>query len=649
AVADETASLFHWDAHFVAIKEPGHEEMAIISNYDTIDGKRKSFYKPDFRLMLSEPARPVMDGQTVLINRPVEEGDKPMNRIGDVSRPSASLMFGPVRSGREIVGVISFQSYTPNRYSEQDTAQLLRVGDVVAPAIRRAYAEQELRQSESRLRALLDALPDLMFRVSRDGIFLDYKSSSLDLYAPPRVFLGKTIADMFPPDIAAESMQLIHKAIDAGKVQYHEYSLPSEDGRRHFEGRIVRSGTDEATIIVREITDRIRAVERQNKLEVKVQQAQKLESLGVLTGGIAHDFNNLLVGILGNAGLALMDLPADSPVRPLLDAIETTAIRASELTRQMLAYSGRGKFVVQPLNLSQLVREMVQLLEFAISKNAALRLEFGSDLPPIDADATQIRQVVMNLITNASDALGDLGGVITIRTGSLHASKSDVEVALASEGLSEGDYVFVEVADTGCGMDKATVARIFDPFYTTKFAGRGLGLAATLGIIRGHRGGITVESEPGRGAKFRVLFPCASGKDGPETPRAQERQVTWKGSGRILVVDDDETVRNVATRILKSKGFEVTVARDGREGLDIYDKTPEDFRLVLLDMTMPGMSGEEVFRELKGRNSRLPILLSSGYAEQDVTGKLKDIHPEAFIQKPYRADQLTATVKSLLS
>jgi C4-dicarboxylate-specific signal transduction histidine kinase len=257
-----------------------------------------------------------------------------------------------------------------------------------------------------------------------------------------------------------------------------------------------------------EIAERKREEEERRLLERQIQHAQKLESLGVLAGGIAHDFNNLLVGILGNAGLALMRLAPDDPTRPTVEAIHASAMRAAELTKQMLAYSGRGKFVVQPVSLTDVVAEMSELLGASITKKAAVEFDFAPDLPPIEADATQIRQVVMNLITNASEAIGEGSGRITLRTGVVRADRALFASTHLDDDLPEGDYAFMEVADTGCGMDEETRAKIFDPFFTTKFMGRGLGLAAVLGIVRGHRGTIRVTSAPGEGTTVSVYLPA---------------------------------------------------------------------------------------------------------------------------------------------
>ena len=376
--------------------------------------------------------------------------------------------------------------------------------------------------------------------------------------------------------------------------------------------------------------------------EEQMRSAQKLESLGILAGGIAHDFNNLLVGVLGNASLALTELPEDSPARGFVKDVETSAQRAAELTRQMLAYSGRGKIVVESLRLSQVVHEMTQLLGRVISKRARLSLHLREDLPPIVADATQVRQVVMNLITNASDALLGEPGLVTLRTGTIHADARMLAGTYLNEELPAGVYVYLEVTDSGVGMDAATRARIFEPFFTTKFTGRGLGLAAVLGIVRSHKGAIDVTSEPGCGTTFRVLFPASASI--ADVPIARNlTPANWKGSGVALVVDDEEAVRGVARHLLERSGFSIVEAATGEEALAICAAQRSALRIVLLDLTMPGMSGEATLAELRHRWPSLPVIVSSGFMHDDSTG----IEGVPFLAKPYRPAELVDIIRRL--
>ena len=399
--------------------------------------------------------------------------------------------------------------------------------------------------------------------------------------------------------------------------------------------------------VMRDITERKRAEEERKKLEAKLQQAQKLESLGVLAGGIAHDFNNLLMGVLGNADIALLELPPESPARGELQNITTAALRAAELTKQMLAYSGKGKFVVEALNLSKLVEEIGDLLQVSISKKVVLKYNFAEDLPPIEADAAQIRQVVMNLIINASEAIGEKSGVVAVSTGVIEADRSYLSETYLDENLPEGDYVSLEVADTGCGMDEQTRRKIFDPFFTTKFTGRGLGLAAVLGIVRGHGGALKIDSEPQRGTTFKVLLP-ASQKPAEESVGPSATEQEWRGSGVILVVDDEEAVRITAERMLEMRGFTVLTAEDGRAALEVFRSRADEIVVVLLDLTMPHLDGEETFWELRRIRPDVRVILSSGYNEQDATDRFAGKGLAGFLQKPYGLRPLIEKIRQIL-
>jgi PAS domain S-box-containing protein len=366
---------------------------------------------------------------------------------------------------------------------------------------------------------------------------------------------------------------------------------------------------------------------------------QKLESIGVLAGGIAHDFNNLLHVILGNADLARAHLPTDSPALETLGEVIRAAHRATDLTRQLLAYSGKGAFVLRHLDLSREVREMATLLRTAISKQATLVWELDPDIPSISADETQIRQIVMNLITNASDALGDSPGKITLRTGTVRGE--ELETA--------GEFVYLEVADTGIGMASETLQRIFDPFFSTKFSGRGLGLAAVMGIVEAHRGLIRIRTAPGEGTAFRVLFPAAYVEaDAADSPASIRDE--WRGSGTLLIVEDEEGVRAVAERMLEELGFHALTAEDGRAALKVVAAQGQRLAAVLLDLSMPHMGGPETLRRLRALQPGLPVVLMSGYTEQEVASHFLEGSPGpvAFLQKPFLPSDLVAVLRRVL-
>ena len=402
----------------------------------------------------------------------------------------------------------------------------------------------------------------------------------------------------------------------------------------------------------RDITERRRVEAQRLELEARVLQSQKLESLGLLAGGIAHDFNNLLMGVLGNADSLLARLPTADPSRAVIGHIHESAQRAADLSHQMLAYSGKARFTIETIDLNRLVEDMLPLLETAISKKAAVRLRLAAELPSIKGDATQIRQVLMNLVINASEAIGDLSGVITIETGvSAQASQHPSQVHWGKD-LAEGEHVYVGVCDTGPGLNLDTIERIFDPFFTTKFTGRGLGLAVVQGVVRGHRGAIDVSSQPGQGAEFRIYLPKDEADRRPRASRGKAASPASeslpRGDGLILVADDERAVRDVASMILGHHGFSVVFAEDGRRAVERFRERAAAIRAVLLDMTMPEMSGQEVLREIRQIRPDVKVVLSSGYAEQEVPPELLKDGLAVFIQKPYRASALLEKLQELL-
>ena len=383
---------------------------------------------------------------------------------------------------------------------------------------------------------------------------------------------------------------------------------------------------------LKEIEDR-----RQRKdLEEQLRQAQKLESLGLLAGGVAHDFNNLLTGILGNASLVLEMLSPPEPERSMLEDVVRASERAAELTRQLLAYAGKGKFVVQPVHLSEVVREISQLVRSSIPRKVELKMNLPADLPLVEADPSQMQQLVMNLVINAAEAIGDQTGTVEVTTCVRHATGSGVSVCLV-------------VRDTGCGMDEPTRSQIFDPFFTTKFTGRGLGLAAVQGIVRSHGGTIQVKSHPGQGSDFEVCLPAMERHAGLwQEPQAAKTPPALSGSGVVLVVDDEEIVRRTAKATLQRYGYTVVEAENGREAVDLFQRMLDTVAVVLLDLTMPVMSGEETYRWMRALNPSVPVIVSSGYDEMEAARRFGGEGVMDFIKKPYVAQSLAEKVKAAI-
>ncbi|MES2572677.1 MAG: response regulator, partial [Verrucomicrobiota bacterium] len=372
----------------------------------------------------------------------------------------------------------------------------------------------------------------------------------------------------------------------------------------------------------------------------KMQQIQKLESLGVLAGGIAHDFNNLLTVIMGNNEMAGDLIAPGHPAHPFLRELEKATLRAAGLTNQMLAYSGKGAFTLTPVDLNALTREMATLLHASISKKAVLKFEFEEALPAIEGDPSQLSQVILNLITNASEAIEPGTGTITLRTGLMSVDEPFLSNTALPDPLPTGRYLFLEVSDTGTGMNEETRARIFEPFFTTKFTGRGLGLSATLGIIRGHKGSIRVWSEPGKGTRFTLIFPpCGErekgDKTGPVSARPPEANAT------VLVVDDEDLVRGVVRRLLQQEGFNTLEACNGQEAIETVAREGAGLDAIVLDLMMPVMGGEEAFQEIRRLHPGLPILVVSGFAGNALAARFETKAATVFLQKPFTGNDLT--------
>lgn len=584
----------------------------------------------------------------------------------DILRAVAGV---PLKSGSHTVGVIGLAYLEEGRHFGGDEMQALgrfaelasisldnaRLYEAVQAELgERKRAETELRRAESFLSTVVDNLPYMIFvKDAQDLRFVRLNKAGEEMLGTTTAnLIGKNDYDVAPLDEAAFFEKKDREALAAGKLlDIPEETLETVKGKRYLHTKKIpildMDGQPRYLLAIAEdITERKLEEERQRGLERKLQETQKLESLGVLAGGIAHDFNNLLVSILGNVGLVLVDLEPESPVREPVEQIKIAAQRAADLTRQMLAYSGKGRFVMQRIHLNSVITEITQLLQVSISKNAQLRFNLMQNLPPIEGDVTQVRQVLMNLIVNASDAIGERQGTISLTTGTVNADREYLSTSFMAPELPEGHYAFVEVADDGVGMDKETQAKIFDPFFTTKFTGRGLGLAAVLGIVRGHGGAIKVYSEPGQGSVFRTLFPI---KEMPhEVEKAPSDALKAKGNGIVLVIDDEEVVRNVTKRMLARLGYTPLLADDGPQGIELYAKHKDEIVCVLLDMTMPRMSGEDTFGHLKKINPELSVLLMSGYSEQEASNRFSGKGVSAFMQKPYTPQDLQEKLNEIL-
>jgi len=407
-----------------------------------------------------------------------------------------------------------------------------------------------------------------------------------------------------------------------------------------------------AVLVVRDVTEQRRAEEVVREKDEAFRQAQKLESIGVLAGGIAHDFNNLLTGIMGNAGLARRALLAgrNEKAADMLQDVLKASERAADLTRQLLAYAGKGQFVIQPVDACKLVTEVGTLIRASISKRITLVMDVPDECPSVEGDRTQLQQLVMNLVINGGEAIGDHAGTLIVRIRTEHFTERRERLRTAGFPISTGDYVRIDVIDTGQGMDKETRDRIFEPFFTTKFLGRGLGLSAALGIVRGHHGAIGVRSEPDKGTTFTVLLPVLTElrhlrRSGPEV--LLERDI--HGVGTVLVVDDDYAVRSLAASVLYEAGYTVELAEDGVQAIERMSLLGDRVSLVLLDLTMPQLGGAEAAMELRRLQPDIPIVAMSGYGDVEVMERFSGARIDEFLPKPFTPDQLAAKVRDVLA
>ena len=572
----------------------------------------------------------------------------------------AERVIAPLWDGNKAIGIISMDNFIRHKpITDNDRNLLILYASFLGHLGTRLRAIEKLQNSEQRNRALLQSVPDTICLFDKNGVCLEYKAEKhMPMLEKPDWYVGKHMMELLPENIAKMGTELLKKALRTGETQMAEYELTflNEKHPRYFDARISPlSSMDQALILIRDITEKKRSEKKRLNLERQVLHAQKLESLGILAGGIAHDFNNILMGVLGYADLTLKELPPQSPVRNNLMEINKAACRAADLAKQMLAYSGKGKFIIEFIYLNDFIDEMSHILEVSITKKAALKYNYSDNLPTFKGDPTQIRQIIMNLITNASESLEGKSGIISISTGAMFCDQDylnhdnfaflgDVDVP-----LREGTYVYIEVSDTGCGMTDDITEKIFDPFFTTKFTGRGLGMAALLGIIRGHKGAIKIKSVLGKGTTFRILFPAEKGpvklqkKDSGSRDNEKIREV----KGAFLIADDEETVCAVGKMIVESLGFDVLIAENGKKAVEVFRENADDIVCVLLDLSMPYLNGEEVFCEIRKINPDIKVILSSGYNEQDVTQKFTGKGLAGFIQKPFGSQALIEKIKQI--
>ena len=557
--------------------------------------------------------------------------------------------------GDELVAVDALKSGMTDYLVKSDQV-LISLPDLCRVIIRetdqklenRKYLEA-LRKSEARYRDILHAATDGFWLADIDNRLMEVNESYCHMSGySEQELLAMTIADleanMTSDDVIRQTEQIIAQG-DARFTSRHR----RKDGTVfdvEVSVKYQRIDDGKMVVFIRDITERRQAEEERELLEQQFQHAQKLESLGVLSGGIAHDFNNILAAIIGYCGLTRMNY--ESAERNIPE-IEKSAERAADLCRQMLAYAGKAQLTKTRVNMATKVDDIVNMLKSTLPRNTVIKTDLSAKIPLIEGDASQLRQVVMNLIINASEAIGTEQGEVDVSLSRITVIAGREYEDYHGKVIPPGEYVCLEVTDNGCGMDEATKWRIFEPFYTTKFTGRGLGMSAVLGIIKSHAGALQLFSQPGLGTTFKVYLPVpAGGADGDEVQTASEPVTKWLGSGTILLAEDEESIRDIAKAFLEMFGFTVLEAVNGKEALEIYKNNTTEITLVVTDMGMPVMDGCQLFNELKKLNPELPIIVSSGYGDVEVVARIGSDNIAGLISKPYNPDQLREVLKSVV-
>lgn len=513
--------------------------------------------------------------------------------------------------------------------------------------------QRRIRESEERLRLIAENTNDMIWLLDGDGRFL-YVTPSCKIFhgVEPSELIGQQALDWIHPDDRSTIVDENGKFLPAEHthlVSYRSLNAQGDPVPAEFKATVIRDPetgrTDRIIGTSRDVRATLAAEKARRDLERQVQHSQKLESLGLMAGGIAHDFNNLLVAILGHANIAQSEVHQDSPVLEHLRNIESASLRASELTTQLLAYSGRGRLSSEFIDLGALIKDMVALLEISVSKHVTLRYQCEAGVVGVQGDPGQIQQIILNLITNASEAIGDQQGEIDVTTSVRTIHEHELARLQFGEGCLPGRYAALVVRDSGVGMDEVTREHMFDPFFTTKHTGRGLGLAAIIGIVRSHNGAIDVQSQVDGGTTFSVLLPAteqfpdkATGSTVPTTKVNDAEGTT------ILVVDDEALVRNTARAVLERFGYRVVEAENGREAVDYFSQHANEVGGVILDLTMPVMDGADAYHAMLEIDSTVRVLVTSGFDKSDAIAKFDDTPPFGFLQKPYRPTDLTDAV-----
>ena len=627
------------------LHEKGYRATAALSGADAIERCGAA----SFDLVLLDYNLPDMDGLQV------------QERLSSLIQADYIIITGyaSVESAASAVSRKEIVGYeTKPLGMDRLLAFIRQVGD-------RRRAERELERSRARFRTLYEAITDALFvhGLDEDGSmthFREVNDIACERYGYSREeLLDMRLSDIDAPESETDVPSILEKLIRGESATFEQLHV-AKDGHRipvEIHAKAFQLDGKSAVIsLVRDIADRKKAEDERRRMERRIQDLQRQESLGVMAGGIAHDFNNILMVVIGNLEMALEDDVLSTETQKNLDESKTASQRAAKLVKQMLAYSGKGHFVVGPVNLNETVEDAVEFIQSAVPSEVALETRFSPEDLMIDADAAQLNQALSNLVVNACESLqGRKDGRVVLATGveTYDAERLEATVSEAWLGydgpLEEGRCAYLEVKDNGCGMDAETRKRMFEPFFTTKFQGRGLGLAAVIGIVRGHRGFVHVDSEPDQGTAVRILFPLRESAPKPIAPESPaDMEGAPQGSGRVLVVDDQEAVRDLIREMLERAGYEILAAANGVEALSLYHRHAGAIGLILMDLSMPLMGGVEAFAELRRIGCGVPVILCSGYSESQIQQEYAGKGFAGFIQKPCRKKTLLEMVAAAM-
>ncbi len=642
--------LIGWDAAYLDVLSADGKQVEFDLNFDIIDGVRREL-ATTYMTWSQQQLKRVQEGPHLILyegRRGFTGSDHP---IGDKSRPSESLIYCPIRSGPQLVGELSIQSYATGAFDEDDLMTVQALADQCGTALERLRARLRLDESEQIKQQIVDLLPHYICAKDAEGRFLFVNEALARAIGVDREeLLGRLDSEFV---YSKEDLDRIRRddleVIRTGKLKFvHEEVMSPRAGKPRYlqmtrvRVRLPGQGNDAVLVLSLDTTETREAFSL-------VQQAQKDEGIGFLAGAIAHEFNNLLTGILGNTEL-VMELSANN--EKLLDhaqRIEVASTRAAELTRQLLAYAGKGRTSVERVAVSSLIRAVASRFAPSIPPGVELRVRAEDGAGPISGDSRQLAQCLANIVTNSVEALGEREGLIEIWSEKCVADRGILDASLLGWNLPEGEYVAIAVRDSGPGVDEETKKRMFEPFFSTKsewrVGGRGLGLSAAMGIVRNHRGAIDVRNVPGDGLTIRLLFPAQGEAESTPVPQAPAVAPESQISPIVLVVDDEELIRSMMVWALQKAGFKTAQAVNGADAIERLRGGGEAIGAVLLDVRLPGMDGVAVFKEMKSSHPDVPIFMMSGYTETEAAEWMEEIRPDAFFVKPLKPSTIVNALK----